>query len=239
MQQRYIFSVIVLLLTLCGAPLSAQQAADSAYTPHISHYVKVETNKGDFVLGLYDETPKHRDNFLALVRNHQYDGVIFHRVIARFMVQTGNLQTKGATPSTNVDIDTLSRTVEAEIMPEKLFHKRYALAAARLGDEVNPTKASSGSQFYIVTGNYFLDDELNDMEASRGEPFTPQQREAYKTEGGTPHLDGGYTVFGEVVSGFKTIDKIEEAKTNSHNRPLKDIIIEKAYEVDASQAKGK
>lgn len=225
---------ILLLLTsiLFSIPLLAQEKLQGYYQPHISHYVKVETTKGSFVIGLYDETPRHRDNFLQLVSSKAYEGVLFHRTIQRFMVQTGNLQTKGATSETDVSRDTIQERIPAEIIADKLFHKRGSVAAARIGNELNPMKESSKTQFYITTGTYFTDWDLNDIEQYTERIFTPYEREIYKTQGGVPSLDGEYTIFGEVVEGMDTIAKIERVKTTETNRPKKDILIKKVTLVD-------
>lgn len=221
---------ILLLLAsiLLFSPLLAQEKElQGYYQPHISHYVLIETSKGSFIIGLYDETPLHRDNFLQLIRTKAYEGVLFHRTIQRFMVQTGNLLTKGATLQTDVSRDTIQVRIPAEILQHKLFHKRGAVAAARIGNELNPMKESSQTQFYITTGTFFTDWDLDDIEKNTERVFTPYERAIYKIQGGEPSLDGEYTVFGEVVKGMETIEKIEEAKTDETNRPKRDIIIKK------------
>lgn len=227
----YLLFIAVSSLLLGKTPTAAQEARDSAYVPSISNYVKVETSKGDLILALYDETPRHRDNFLSLVKSGAYEGIIFHRVIPRFMVQTGNLLTRNATATMDVSRDTIKERLPAEILPDKFFQKRGVLAAARQSNEVNPQKESSKTQFYVVTGSFFTDWDLDDIEKDTGRKFTPYQREVYKTIGGAPHLDGEYTIFGEVVEGMDTIEKIENAKTNDQNRPKKDIRIKKIYVV--------
>ena len=215
------FLCLISLTTL----LKAQDTAP--LTNEATFFVKVETNKGNFVVALYDGTPRHRDNFLQLVRAHSYEGTLFHRVIDRFMIQGGNLMTRGATASTDVSQDTISTRIPHEIDLTRFFHKHGALCAAREGDEVNPEKASSSTQFYIVTGNYFTDLDLDELEARTGRKYTPEQREAYKLYGGTPHLDNGYTVFGEVVSGMNVVEEIQCVATDDQNRPRKDVIIKK------------
>lgn len=228
------------LISLCIACLSfsfsayAQETPDNLPLPHISHYVKIETDKGNFVIALYDETPLHRDNFLAHVEHHDYEGVLFHRVIDRFMVQTGNLQTH-AKNVTDASVDTTTSTIKAEFLPEMLIHKRGAVAAARTPDEVNPMKESSASQFYIVTGNYFTDWDLADIEKNLGKNISEAKKQVYKKVGGAPHLDGDYTVFGEVVEGMDTITKIERVKTDDVNRPVRDIRIRKVYSITPQQ----
>jgi len=144
----------------------------------------LKTSYGDITLKLYNETPQHRDNFAKLVKEGFYNGSVFHRVINHFMIQGGGAKAGG---------EDVGYTIPAEITP-KYFHKFGALAAARMGDQVNPLKASSGSQFYIVQGKVYTDEELNSFEQRMNKKFTATERETYKTKGGTPHLDGNYTV---------------------------------------------
>lgn len=215
-----LISTFLLSASLCGQSMAP-------LVNDVTYYVKIETNKGDFVVALYDGTPRHRDNFLRLVRNHSYDGTIFHRVIDRFMIQGGNLMTKGATASTDVNIDTISTRIDHEIDVARFYHKHGALCAAREGDDVNPTMASSSTQFYIVTGNFFTDLDLDEMEKRMGRKIAPEQRESYKFYGGTPHLDNAYTVFGEVVSGIDVVEEIQYVSTNDQNRPRKDVVVKR------------
>ncbi len=214
MNRKYLLTILFLLV---GSALWAQS--------NVNPRVKVETNCGSFVLELYNETPLHRDNFLQLVRSRAYDGVHFHRIVSGFVVQGGNLMTRNARKEMDMREDTLTRTVPAEIMPGKYFHVRGSLCAARESDDTNPTKASSGSQFYIVTGTYYTEFDLQAMAEKYGKTFSDAQKEAYKTQGGTPHLDGGYTVYGRVISGWKTIQKIEQRETDDKEQPLKPVII--------------
>ncbi|WP_297116642.1 peptidylprolyl isomerase [uncultured Porphyromonas sp.] len=214
-------TTLLLLLALCIPTLTAQTATD---TLPAGRRVLVMTSQGDFTLLLYDDTPLHQAAFLEHVRRGDYEGVLMHRVIAQFMIQGGNLLTRFATRETDVSIDTLSTTIPAEILPQHI-HKRGALAAARLPDEENPKKDSSGSQFYIVTGTYYTDFDLDDIAAQREWDYTPEQREIYKLQGGTPWLDRQYTVFGEVIDGMRTITKIEDLPTDGTNRPKRDVII--------------
>lgn len=189
--------------------------------------VLVETSKGRFIIELFNETPQHRDSFLKHVDAGEYDGVQFHRVIKDFMVQTGNFQTRGLDRSKDLPDDSQEPTLPAEFHPEKYVHVRGYLGAARQPDDENPTKASSYSQFYIVTGKYLTDFDLNGYEKGRTWKYTPEEREAYKKEGGTPHLDGDYTVFGRLLDGWGTIDKIQRVETDDNDRPLKNVIIKK------------
>ena len=190
--------------------------------------VKIETRLGDIVVRLYDETPIHRDNFVKLVKEGYYDGTLFHRVIKNFMIQGGDPNSKGAAADAELGTGSPDYTLEAEIR-EGLYHKRGALAAARKGDEVNPERRSSGSQFYIVWGRKFsprqmefLQDRMQ-LEHPETGGLTERQREVYSTVGGTPHLDGQYTVFGEVEEGLDVVEKIQNEQTGMGDRPVEDI----------------
>lgn len=241
--------------------------------------ISIETNLGTIKVKLYDETPLHRDNFKKLIQEGVYDGVLFHRVIKDFMIQAGDPDSRNASDSAFLGKGDLGYTVEPEFCTPKIFHKKGALAAARMGDDVNPQKASSASQFYIVTGEIFGEGELHAIEKQRIERlkqeifknlqsenmdkikelykqgdrtalatfkdslielttqeaekrkdevlFSPEQIQTYTTVGGAPHLDGGYTVFGEVVEGWDVINAIENTPTNRDDRPLKNVIIKK------------
>lgn len=233
--------------------------------------VRLETTMGNITVKLYNETPKHRDNFIKLVKEQAYDNTSFHRVIKNFMIQGGDIQNKKLNYPTDY-------TIPAEFNPA-LFHKKGALAAARLGDNINPEKASSSCQFYIVTGNVFTTSQLTDMgkqinqvrldstlqqvtrrhlkeiltlrksndkeglsalrntiyaearkEVAQQAPFsfTPEQIQAYTTIGGAPHLDGAYTVFGEVIEGMEVVEQIEKVETDKNDRPGKEVCIIKA-----------
>lgn len=185
--------------------------------------VLIETTLGNITVKLYNETPLHRDNFLKLVEDTFYNGCIFHRVINQFMIQGGDPDSKNPKPNQVLGNGGPGYTIAAEIVPG-LFHKKGVLAAARLGDNVNPDKESSGSQFYIVQGKKFSASDLDMLETRMGTKFSTEQREAYTTIGGTPHLDGNYTVFGEVVEGLEVVDKIAQVQTHpANNRPLQDI----------------
>lgn len=230
---------------------------------------------GDITVALYNETPVHRDNFLKLCNDGFYDSVLFHRVIKDFMIQTGDPNSRNAATDTQLGAGDPGYTLPAEFVYPQYFHKRGALAAARTGDQVNPERRSSGSQFYIVTGQRFNAAELASMERrlaenakqsywqqlvqehaaeiqqlqQRGdttalndlqqrlitqlenhfiaEPFhfTEEQKQAYTTVGGAPHLDGQYTVFGEVVDGMEVVDKIQRVQVDGASRPISDVKI--------------
>ena len=181
----------------------------------------ISTQYGDIKVKLYNETPQHRDNFVKLVEQGFYDGTLFHRIIKEFMIQGGDPNSKNAQPGAMLGSGGPGYTIPAEILPG-VIHKKGALSAARLGDQANPKRESSGSQFYVVQGKKWTDDELNMFE-QRGLKLTPEQREIYKTIGGTPHLDGAYTVFGEVVEGLDVLDKIAASPTGQADRPIEDI----------------
>ncbi|MGB3901868.1 MAG: peptidylprolyl isomerase [Bacteroidales bacterium] len=183
--------------------------------------IVIRTEYGDIQAILYDKTPLHRDNFVKLIKSGYYDSLLFHRVIANFMIQGGDPQSKNAKPGQMLGNGGPDYTIPFEYVQE-YFHKRGAIAAARMSDNVNPKKESSGSQFYIVQGRKFNMDELNMLE-QRGFKFTDEQKQIYSTIGGSPHLDGQYTVFGEVISGMDVVDKIASLSTDRNNRPLQDV----------------
>ena len=188
-------------------------------------FVEITTIYGKMVIKLYNETPMHRDNFIKLVEEGFYDNQLFHRVINNFMIQTGDPNSKGAAKGEMLGMGGPGYTVPSEFHTA-LYHKKGAVAAARKGDAVNPQKASSGSQFYIVQGAVYTPEQLDAfVRAGRHQQFTESQIEDYTTLGGTPHLDGSYTVFGEVVKGLKVIDKIAALPVDSYNRPIEDVII--------------
>lgn len=194
--------------------------------------VELVTSMGSIVVRLSDSTPLHRDNFLKLVKQGYYDSVLFHRVINQFMIQAGDPDSKHASPGTPLGDGGPSYTIPAEFRTT-LFHKKGALAAARQGDDVNPQKASSGSQFYIVQGRRFTDGRMDTLETTRlrGRKIPVNERQVYKTIGGTPHLDQAYTVFGEVVKGLDIVDRIASVPTSKgddRDRPLQDVRIIKA-----------
>ena len=194
--------------------------------------IELVTTYGNIILRLSDSTPLHRDNFIRLVKTGYYDSVLFHRVIKNFMIQSGDPDSKHASAGQPLGNGGPSYTIPSEFRVTS-FHKKGMLAAARQGDDINPEKASSASQFYIVQGKKFTDAGLDSVETFRlkGRKIPAEQREVYKTIGGTPHLDQNYTVFGEVVSGIDVVDKIAAtptSKAEDHDRPLEDVRILKA-----------
>lgn len=184
--------------------------------------VKIETDSGSIVARLYNETPRHRDNFIKLVKEHFYDGLLFHRVIPNFMIQGGDPDSRDAQPGEALGEGGLKYTIPAEF-DSTLYHKKGALAMAREGDETNPEKASSSTQFYIVEGKKLTDEELDQMEERFKITLPENHREVYRTLGGAPFLDMSYTVFGEVESGMDVIDKIARVPKDARNRPVGDI----------------
>lgn len=198
--------------------------------------VVMETNKGNIELKLYDATPLHRDNFKNLVEEGAFDSLLFHRVIKNFMIQGGDPDSKHAEPGVLLGEGDRPYTIPAEFrLEEGIFHRRGALAAAREGDDVNPEQRSSAMQFYIVWGKVFNDEQLDyvqkriDNYTDGRVKLTSEMREVYKSVGGTPHLDGQYTVFGEVVSGLDVVDAIQQSATDTNDRPLEDVRILRAY----------
>ena len=274
--QLIIIAVITVMFAACGA--GSKKSNDMEKRTQ----VKIETTMGDIVVELYNETPKHRDNFIKLAKEGMYDSTLFHRVIRQFMIQAGDPESKNAADTAHLGSGDVGYTIPAEFVP-KFFHKKGALAAARMGDDVNPERASSGCQFYIVTGRKFREAQLLDMAGQKNnarvdeifnelarkhmkeiyklrkagdneallelqdsleaqayaqykeeEPFmfTPEQLAAYSTIGGAPHLDGAYTVFGQVVSGIETVEKIEGTKTGKADRPVENVRILKMSVVE-------
>lgn len=190
------------------------------------------TTKGDIKILLYDEAvPKHAANFKKLVKEGYFNGTLFHRVIKDFMIQGGDPDSKKAVAGEQLGNGGPSYTIPPEFKIPQIFHRRGVLAAAREGDDVNPGKESSASQFYIVWGKIFdeagLDKEQLRIDKRTGGTvkLTPQMREVYKTVGGTPHLDGQYTIFGEVLSGMEVVDTIQHVSTDQHDRPVEDVRI--------------
>jgi len=185
--------------------------------------IKIETTLGDIRLLLYDETPLHQANMIKLIEEGYYDGQLFHRVIENFMIQGGDPHSNNAERGQRLGTGSPGYKIPPEFS-ENLFHKKGALAAAREGDRRNPEQLSSGSQFYIVKGRVFTIEELDAMiKAGRCKPLTTKQVEIYTTIGGAPHLDGAYTVFGEVIEGIEIVDLITFEPTDSYDRPLQNI----------------
>ena len=196
--------------------------------------VLLETTEGNIRIALYDETPIHRDNFVKLVKEQTYDSLLFHRVIRDFMIQAGDLKSKHAEPGQRLGSGDLNYTLEPEFCLPQLFHKRGAVCAAREGDRTNPEQRSSACQFYIVWGKRYSDMGIGKMQERLDEKtggrvqLTPEMIEVYKNVGGTPWLDGQYTVFGEVVEGLDVVDKIQQSATDDFSRPYTDIRILRA-----------
>ncbi len=218
-----ICSVLIILFS-CNPKLSGGLRRND-----LKKDVELVTDKGTMVIRLSDSTPLHRDNFLKLAKQGYYDSILFHRVIENFMIQAGDPNSKHARPGEMLGEGDPGYTIPAEFRPG-LFHHKGVIAAARTGDDVNPRKASSGSQFYIVQGKIFSDARLDSVERFRlkGRKIPAEQRAVYKTIGGTPHLDQNYTVFGEVIKGLDVVDSIAAIKTDANNRPLEDVRILKA-----------
>ncbi|WP_316840951.1 peptidylprolyl isomerase [Pedobacter gandavensis] len=202
----------VLILCLCFS---------TAFAAKPKHkYVRLKTDLGECIIMLYNETPLHRDNFIKLTKKGVYNGTLFHRVIKDFMIQGGDPDSKKAKPGEQLGEGSVGYTVPAEFR-DSLFHKKGVLAAAR---DNNPEKASSGSQFYLVQGRKFNDQELDKTETNRLKAKIPTyQREVYKTIGGVPHLDRSYTVYGEVVKGIDLIDQVAAVTTDNNDRPTVDL----------------
>lgn len=222
----------LLLWVLCfwGAMSAfAQETADT-----LRREVVFETTQGRIRVALYNDTPLHRDNMVRLVGEGFYDGLLFHRVIPNFMIQAGDSASRHALPGQPLGDSPEPYAIPAEIRFPAHFHKRGALAAARESDPVNPERKSSCSQFYIVIGGVYNDALLDKMQeridkATQGKvKLTPELREHYRTVGGTPHLDGQYTVYGEVVEGLDVVEQIQWAECDESDRPVEDVRIIKA-----------
>lgn len=208
-----------------------------------SKHVVLETTEGNIKLELFDDTPIHRDNFLKLVSEHFYDSLLFHRVIFGFMIQGGDPDSRHAEPGRELGNGDLGYTLEPEFRLPTHFHRRGALAMAREGDRVNPERRSSACQFYIVWGKTHstlslkkIQERLDSMTNGQAK-ITEEMDEAYRMYGGTPHLDGQYTVFGQVIEGLDVVDKIQQAWTDDYDRPVDDIRILRAVIVDDTQNK--
>lgn len=191
--------------------------------------IVMETTAGTMEFVLYNETPKHRDNFIKLIGEQYFDSLLFHRVIKDFMIQGGDPDSKYAEPGVRLGEGGPDYRIDAEFRMPQLMHKRGALAAAREGDGVNPEKRSSASQFYIVWGKEYTPEQIDALsqrmqEVGMGE-ITDAQKNLYTTVGGTPFLDGQYTVFGEITKGLEVVDKIQNVATDQFDRPLEDVRI--------------
>lgn len=224
--------VMKLKTLLLGVLLLVIALPSSARKQKARHEVLLETTMGNIRIALYNETPHHRDNFLRLVKHHQYDGLLFHRVIKNFMIQGGDPMSRNAKQGELLGDSSIGKDdIKPEYRLPQIYHKRGALAQAREGDDVNPERLSSGSQFYIVYGHTYTDEQLDRTEKRLQEQtksdfhFTPEMRETYKTIGGSPHLDGLYTVYGEVVEGMDTVEKIQNVARDKNDRPLEDVRI--------------
>lgn len=202
-----------------------------------SRQVLLQTTMGDIRIALSDSTPVHRDNFVCQVQEHFYDSLLFHRVIKGFMIQTGDPNSRHAEPGITLGDDSTDFTLPSEFRTPLLYHQRGAVAAAREGDDVNPERRSSGRQFYIVWGTTYSSQTLDDIakkvaEATDGRTtMTPEMRTTYRKTGGSPHLDGQYTVFGWVVEGLDVVDRIQRVYTDDYDRPVDDVRILRAVVV--------
>ncbi|MBE7179142.1 MAG: peptidylprolyl isomerase [Mucilaginibacter polytrichastri] len=214
MKKLFLFAALL----ICAQILPAKEAWAK---PPKNQYVRISTDLGDCIIRLYNQTPKHRDNFIKLTKQGFYNGTIFHRVINSFMIQGGDPDSKKAAAGQQLGEGDVGYTIPAEFV-DSLFHKKGVLAAAR---DNNPAKASSGCQFYLTQGKRFTDEDLDHLEQTRlkGQKIPAWKREWYKATGGVPHLDNNYTVFGEVVSGLEMVDRIAVQKTDAHDRPEKDV----------------
>ena len=221
---KFLFSLLFINYYLFFSPVLAQDRAQ----------VLLETTAGNIRIELYNETPLHRDNFLKLTKLGVYDSLLFHRVIKNFMIQSGDTNSKHAKPGDRLGTGDFDYTLEPEFRLPQIFHRRGTVAMAREGDDVNPERRSSACQFYIVWGHIHNDASLAKAEAridsimKGGVKLTPEMKDVYKTVGGTPHLDGQYTVFGEVIEGLEIVNSIQQTKTDKFNRPLEDFRILKA-----------
>lgn len=210
------FFIYLLLFTLSTF---AQENKKPAKPSKKDFVITISTSFGDMVLLLYDETPKHKANFVKLAKEGFYNDLLFHRVIKEFMIQGGDPDSKNAKEGEMLGRGGLDYRVDAEFVP-KIYHKKGVIAAAR---DNNPAKASSSCQFYIVQGKKFMENDLSTIEQRLNIKYTDAQKEVYKTLGGTPHLDQNYTVFGEVIKGIEVVDKIALVETDPNDRPKKDV----------------
>ena len=234
----FFYSCIILsiiALTSCSSPKKVKTEENSATTGAAEQTsqnnntqkmtkVLLKTTFGDITIALYDDTPQHKENFIKLVNDKFYDGLLFHHIIKGFMIQGGDPNSKTAKAGQQLGDGDVGYTIPAEFVPAH-YHKRGALAAAREPDQVNPQKASSGCQFYIVDGTVYDNDKMTMIAQRTGKTFSPEQVQAYTTVGGAPWLDGDYTVFGEVIKGMEVVDKIADQQKDRNDRPLEDIKI--------------
>lgn len=217
---KYLFYLLILtFFASCSVFKKTQTETITANSPL---FVKIETDSGSMVVKLSHKTPKTTANFIKLVREHFYDGLLFHRVIKGFMIQGGDPDSKNAKAGQILGEGGLKYTIPAEF-DSSLFHQKGAIAMARENDDVNPQKASSSTQFYIVEGRTFTDNEMNKMEEKFKILIPESHRSIYRSIGGAPFLDMNYTVFGQVIDGLNVIDKIAAMAKDEHNRPLQDI----------------
>lgn len=217
--KKVVFVTFFLFLTL---GIFAQKTDTKGVTNNKKNYVLLQTDYGNMKILLYEETPLHRENFIKLVKSGFYDGLLFHRVINGFMIQGGDPESRNAQPGAMLGNGGPGYTIPAEFVP-KYFHKKGVIAAAREGDNVNPMKESSGSQFYIVQGRIYNEAIMQKIAAQMNKTFSAEQIKAYGTIGGSPWLDNDYTVFGEVVEGLDVIDKIAAVKCGPNDRPVEDV----------------
>jgi len=218
MMKKDIFRPICLALFCLLLSIQVQAQENES-----TRLIKFETSMGNMLVRLYNETPAHRDNMIKLIENGFYEGQLFHRVIKDFMIQGGDPHSVGAEKGQRLGSGGPGYTVPAEFHPS-LIHKKGALAAARKGDQVNPEKASNGSQFYLVQGRVLTPGEINILRQRGVASFTKDSEDIYTTLGGTPHLDGAYTVFGEVVEGLEVLDSIAAQPCDVYDRPIEDVI---------------
>ena len=214
-----IFATLFLFLTL---GIFAQKTDTKKVTSAKKSYILIMTDFGNMKVLLYEDTPLHRENFIKLVKSGYYDGLLFHRVINGFMIQGGDPDSRNAQPGVMLGNGGPGYTIPAEFNP-KYFHKKGVIAAAREGDNVNPNKESSGSQFYIVQGKVYNEAIMQKIAAQMNKTFSEEQIKAYGTIGGSPWLDNDYTVFGEVVEGLEVIDKIAAVRCGANDRPVEDV----------------
>jgi peptidyl-prolyl cis-trans isomerase B (cyclophilin B) len=240
MIKRLLAGAMVFALFSCNPKLS-----NGLRKNDLRRDVEIVTTKGTIVLRLSDSTPLHRDNFLHLVKTGYYDSLLFHRVIRNFMIQTGDPDSREGHPGKPMSQGGTGGpgyTIPAEFR-QSLFHRRGAVGAARNNDDVNPTRASSGSQFYIVQGRRFTDAGLDSVETRRlkGRKIPPDERAVYEEVGGAPHLDQAYTIFGEVISGMSVVDSIAAVKTSGPplDRPATDVRILKMKLIRRTKDSGK